>query len=124
MKILIVDDEIIIRALLVDVLRNDGHEADAEPNGVEALNRFREKGYDLIFSDVHMPEMNGYELLKRVREQYPGVFVVMMDSYPEELSEKCLRDGAFYCVHKPFDITELREVIRRVQSEKQKKDVT
>ena len=72
----------------------------------------KKKTFDIVFSDVHMPAMNGHELLTAINSQHPGTSVVMMDSYPEELSERCLREGALYCVHKPFDITELRDVIK------------
>jgi CheY-like chemotaxis protein len=118
MKILIVDDEVIIRALLLDVLRNDGHDADAASSGHDALKLMKKKAFDVVFSDVHMPAMNGYELLTAINAHHPGTSVVMMDSYPEELSERCLREGAIHCVHKPFDITELRGVIQRAAQEK------
>ncbi|MBN1521600.1 MAG: response regulator [Candidatus Aureabacteria bacterium] len=124
MRILIVDDEIIIRALLLDVLKSDGHEVDAVGNGYDALKLAKKNDYDIIFSDVHMPEMNGYELLTQIKSHHPQMAVVMMDSYPEELSERCMRDGAFHCVHKPFDISELRKVIKSIEDKKHSGDVS
>ena len=118
MRILIVDDEIIIRALLLDVLKSDGHEVDAVGNGFDALKLAKKKDFDMVFSDVHMPEMNGYELLTQFKSYHADIAFVMMDSYPEELSERCLKDGAIHCVHKPFDINELRKVIKSIEEKK------
>jgi len=124
MKILVVDDEIIIRALLLDVLKSDGHEVYAVGNAKDALKLIKKYNYDIVFSDVHMPDMNGYELLKQVKSSYPDIAVIMMDSYPEELSERCMQDGALYCVHKPFDISELRKVISSIENKTKPDDVS
>ncbi|MCK5708167.1 MAG: response regulator [Candidatus Aureabacteria bacterium] len=118
MNILIVDDEIIIRALLLDVLKSDGHDVYAVSNGFDAIKLIKKKNIDLVFSDVHMPEMNGYDLLTQIQSSQPEITVIMMDSYPEDLSERCLERGALKCVHKPFDIKELREVIKNIEKNK------
>ncbi len=124
MRILIVDDEIIIRALLLDVLKSDGHEVDAVANGFDALKLDKKRPYDIVLSDVHMPQMNGYELLTQLKSRRPDVAIVMMDSYPEELSERCLEEGAIRCIHKPFDIDELRATIKSIKNKDHLRDVT
>ena len=118
MNILIVDDEIIIRALLLDVLKSDGHTVHAAANGYDAIKVIKKKPIDIVFSDVHMPEMNGYELLTKIQSDHPEIAIIMMDSYPEELSERCLSAGALRCVHKPFDISELRTAIKSIEDKK------
>jgi CheY-like chemotaxis protein len=116
MKILVADDDPIIRKLLSEVLTNDGHQVTATTNGVEALEETGRQNFQLVFMDVHMPLMNGLETLLEIREIFPELPVAMMDSYPDQLAHQAKREGALTCIHKPFDLQEIRRIIREVEN--------
>ncbi|MCK4404633.1 MAG: response regulator [candidate division Zixibacteria bacterium] len=116
MKILVADDDPIIRKLLFEVLTHDGHQVIVRENGFEALKEAQKQPFDLVFLDVHMPIMNGLETLISIRNQFPGMAVAMMDSYPDQLVRQAQREGALTCIHKPFDLKEIREVVEEVRN--------
>ena len=115
MKILVSDDELIIRKLLQDILTNDGHEVLLAKNGGEAVDQARKNAFDLIISDVHMPDITGLEVVTTIREFDQKVAIVMMDSFPDMLSQLAQEKGAITCMHKPFALEELRSIIREVE---------
>ena len=98
LKLLIVDDEAIIQRLFRDFLQ-DEYQILIASDGEEALQVLESSKADVVFCDIHMPRMNGIEVLKRVKEKFEGIPVVMMDSFPE-ISAKKLEDmGAFAFIH-------------------------
>ena len=116
MKILIADDDPIIRKLLSEVLITDGHQVEAKENGREALEEVKRQAYDLVFMDVHMPVMNGLEALIAMRRVVPKINVAMMDSYPDKLASQSQEEGAITCMHKPFELEQIREIIREIET--------
>jgi len=116
MKILVVDDENIIRKLLTDVLLEDGHQVMLANNGKEAVNKVRQESFDLIFSDVHMPEMNGLDAVKIIKKLDKKIVIVMMDSFPDVMAELAQKEGAVTCIHKPFELQEIRNIIKEVEA--------
>ncbi len=116
MRILVADDDPIIRKLLLEVLTSDAHQVTVTENGLEALKEAQKQPFELIFLDVHMPIMNGLETLISIRKLYPEMAVAMMDSYPDQLVRQAQREGALTCIHKPFDLKEIRKVIEEVGS--------
>ncbi|KPK77860.1 MAG: hypothetical protein AMJ89_01680 [candidate division Zixibacteria bacterium SM23_73] len=115
MKILVADDDPIIRKLLCEVLTDDGHKVSAVTNGAQAVKEAQRERFELFFSDVHMPVMNGLETLRIMRSVFPQLTVVMMDSYPDQLVKQAENEGALTCIHKPFDLKEVRNVIEKVK---------
>ena len=124
MRILIADDEAIIRHLLTDVLKDDQHQVVAVENGEEAVEKVKESSFDLIISDVHMPRLNGLETIKIIRGLDKKIFVVMMDSFPDLLSELAQEEGAITCIHKPFDLKEIREILQKIEALKKEREAT
>lgn len=118
MKILVVDDDPIIRKLLLEVLTNDGHQVTVAKNGLEGLNLAGRQPFQLVFMDVHMPIMNGLETLIKIRQLFPQMAVAMMDSYPDQLVREAESRGALTCVHKPFELEEIRKIIQQVENTK------
>jgi two-component system response regulator (stage 0 sporulation protein F) len=115
MKILVADDDPVIRKLLYQVLSEDGHKVSLATNGAQVIEKVQKEDFELLLSDVHMPVMNGLETLRIMRSTFPQLPVVMMDSYPDQLVKQAENEGALICIHKPFDLKELREVIEKVK---------
>lgn len=118
MKILVVDDEPVIRSLFQDILKDHGHTVEAVCNGQEAVDIIREKKFDMAFMDVHMPVLNGLEALIKMKQVQPDLSIVMMDSFPDQLAQEAEKRGAITCMHKPFHINEVTDLITK-EAEKQ-----
>ncbi len=116
--ILCVDDEPIIRELCANAL-DDYHVVRAE-DGLEALNVLETIKVDIILSDIKMPNLNGMELLHKVKEQRPDLAVILMTGYSDsELILEALKAGADDFINKPINILQLITTVEKV-SEKLK----
>jgi CheY-like chemotaxis protein len=114
-KILIIDDDLSIRLLLENFLSRD-YEIIGKTNGIEALDWLEHDIPDLIICDIQMPGMDGYEVLRRVRERgYTKHTPVMMlsGSEPSRDRVKCYKLGAQDFLTKPFNPEELEELIKK-----------
>lgn len=102
-NILIVDDEKNIRRSVEMILQNDDYTIFLAENGKEAVNVVREKKMDLIFLDLLMPDMNGIEVLKQVKEYDPDIIVVMMSGHGTiENAVEAVKLGAYDFIEKPL----------------------
>jgi putative two-component system response regulator len=103
--ILIVDDEKMVCSLLAQGLSREGYSYLTANNGREAFQHFCKKKLSLIICDVHMPEMDGIELLERIREVDPKMLVIIVTAYAEiNLAVNAIRLGAYDFILKPFDL--------------------
>jgi len=106
---LIVDDEAPLRAVLRRILEQQGFSCRDAASGVEAVALLEEHPAALVLSDYHMPEMDGVELLRTIRERWPETAVVMVTGVSDvELAVQCLGNGAMDYVTKPFRVEEIR----------------
>ena len=80
-KVLVVDDDEVIRDLIISFLSFSGYEVSGAKNGKEGLDMVVEQPPDLIISDIHMPQMNGFQLLKEVKEINPKLPVIFITGY-------------------------------------------
>lgn len=108
-NILVVDDDAALRGLIVDALRQTGDFGIQEASdGAEALKALKSDLYDLVISDVQMPNMTGMELLSRIREINPNIYVIMITAFPSiGLSVSAMQTGAVDFLSKPFNIDDL-----------------
>jgi two-component system response regulator (stage 0 sporulation protein F) len=113
-KILVVDDTSVIREFLKEVLTDMGFEVELAENGQIGYDMLLAGNYTLIFSDVHMPVMNGEEMVRKIKQLKPEIPIIMTDSYPDKLALKATNAGAICCLAKPFDLNELRKIINRI----------
>ncbi|MBW1996508.1 MAG: sigma-54-dependent Fis family transcriptional regulator [Deltaproteobacteria bacterium] len=114
-KILIVDDELIIRKSLADWLARDGHQVETAVSGEEALERCKDTRFDILLVDIKMEGMSGLELLKQVRGNDPDIAVVMITAYGSIASAiEAMKNGAYDYLLKPFDPNELGVLIEKI----------
>jgi two-component system, NtrC family, response regulator PilR len=114
-KILVVDDTEIMRDLLAEVLHNDGYQVDKAADGIMAVDMVTRNQYDLVITDMHMPRQNGLITARRIRQLAPQLMIIMTDSYPDKLGDAASREGVIAMICKPFDLTELRKVMLRIE---------
>lgn len=113
-NLLIVDDEQSYRQLLTLVFENDGHNIRTAMNGNEALQMLQDEPADVIISDVKMPDMDGIELLRAVRENLPDTGMVLMTAFASvETAREAFKLGADDFIQKPFDVEELKIIVRK-----------
>ncbi len=107
--ILIVDDESNIRNSLSRRYKLKGYIVETAEDGNDALTKMEEKAYRVVISDIKMPNMDGVELLRHIRKDYPMTRVIMMTGYVTlDNALACLRHGADTCIFKPFeDLSEM-----------------
>ncbi len=112
-RLLIVDDEPEICEMLSRHFRYLGFHVETASDGIEALEKLAKARTEVIISDIVMPQMDGVELLRTIRQQYPMIHTIMITGYVTlENALACMRHGADTCVFKPIeDLTELEEAV-------------
>jgi two-component system, cell cycle sensor histidine kinase and response regulator CckA len=115
-RILLVDDEPLIIHLISDMLSLDGHEIETAPNGVAALGKVQGRRYDLILTDLHMPEMDGadfYRELTRLQAHPPRKIIFLTGTAGESEAHRLVLETGLPLLRKPFNVTELLELVRK-----------
>jgi len=111
--ILVVDDERGVRESLIVLLSEEGHNIDTAADGLEALNLLEKRHYDLVLTDIRMPNMNGLALMEEIKEkwdeQIPVILLTANGSV--ETAVKAVKDGASDYIIKPFEIDHLRKAV-------------
>jgi two-component system nitrate/nitrite response regulator NarL len=120
MRVLIIDDHALFRVGLQGLLEQRGIEvADAVASGIEGLQRAAELRPDIVLLDLRMPDMGGLEVLKKLREDVPGIPVVMLTTSNEETDLiKSLRSGAQGYLLKDMEPDELVSALRDIENGK------
>ena len=113
-NILIVDDEQSFRQVLSIVFEKEGHAIRTAMNGRQALELLVDAPSDVIISDVRMPDMDGIELLRAVRESQPEIGVVLLTAFASvDTAREAFKLGADDFITKPFDVEELKLIISK-----------
>jgi two-component system response regulator PilR (NtrC family) len=113
-NILIVDDEQSYRQLLSLVFEGDGHTIRTAANGLEALTLLQAEPADVVISDVKMPDMDGIEMLRSIRETLPDLGIVFMTAFASvEAAREAFKLGADDFIQKPFDVEELKLIVKK-----------
>jgi CheY-like chemotaxis protein len=103
-RLLIVDDDLIIRNLLKRHFLGHGYDVEVAVDGLDALEKLGRAKYDIMVTDLMMPNLDGLELLTRVRDDYPMLrCIVMTGAVTIDNMLACLKQGAFTFVTKPLD---------------------
>jgi two-component system, OmpR family, alkaline phosphatase synthesis response regulator PhoP len=113
--ILVVDDERNIRNNLAMLLESEGYKVDTAANGDEALLRFKEGRYDIVFVDIQMPKMDGLQLLRHLRGLKPKLPVVMLTAYGTvSRAVEAMKLGAVDFLEKPFEPKSIRLLCQEI----------
>ena len=115
-KILVADDETSIRLLYSEELKEEGYEVYQAANGLEALEIVDKIPLDLVILDIKMPEMNGIEALRQIKEKRPDLPVVLSTSYGEYKQDFATWASDEYLV-KSSDLEDLKAVVKRYLKE-------
>ena len=108
MKILVVDDEKIKRVTLRDDLRESNYDTIAVDSPLIGLQLLQQEAFDVLVTDLRMPQMHGIDFLKRVKKEHPHITVIVMTAYASvETAVEALRFGAYNYIKKPFSSDEL-----------------
>jgi two-component system response regulator PilR (NtrC family) len=113
-RILVVDDEAGMRDFLSILLQREGHRVVAAANGKEALRLAREGRFDLVISDIRMPQLDGVGLLEGLREADHEMPVILITAFASASSTiEAMKQGAFDYITKPFKVEEIKGVVTR-----------
>jgi response regulator RpfG family c-di-GMP phosphodiesterase len=113
-SILVVDDERVIREILSDFLSVEGYVVRTVEDGVEALKELQRRSYNLVISDLKMPNMNGLELIERITTLGIPVLTVIMTGFGTvETAIEAMKQGAYDYILKPFKVEEVVHIVQR-----------
>ncbi len=117
-SILVVDDELLIRDLLYDFFSSQGWSISVAENGERAIEVLGNRPFDIVLSDIKMPEMDGLVLTAELRKSHPELPVVLMTGYPSvDSAVAALRSRVFDYVIKPFNIHQLYKTVESAVNE-------
>jgi CheY-like chemotaxis protein len=108
-RILVVDDEADVREMLADMLMSRGHRVTLASGGREALQRLERGDYDLVITDLGMPELNGWEVARAIKVMRPSMPVLLLTGWADALDADARRVDAV--IKKPFDVTKLAAAV-------------
>ena len=109
LNILIAEDERNIGDLLTELLDQEDRNITLVNDGLEAVNKLREKRFDLLITDLMMPEVDGMEVLHEAKKLYPDIMVIIITGYASlETAISAVKEGAYDYLRKPFRLEELK----------------
>jgi len=115
MRILITEDDRAIRRAIRDILEMEGHQIDEAENGEEALKKFEDVSFDVLFCDIKMPKMAGLELMRALRELGHQPEIIVMSGHGNiEMAVKALRLGAYDFIEKPLNLNRILVAINHL----------
>ena len=113
-RILLIDDDRSFLKVYSEILRGNGYETDTAAGGPEALEKLKENHWDIVISDVVMPEMNGIEVLRRIKAEYPEILVILLTGEGSiSGAVEAMEEGAYTYLVKPLEIDQLLLNLKR-----------
>jgi len=117
--ILVVDDEENAREGLSKILSKEGYSVEVASDGKEAIDRLKKVRFDLVITDMRMPQMDGFEVLREIKKMSDDIGVIMITAFGEVDSYfEAMNLGAFEYINKPVKVDELKRVISKVLEER------
>ena len=112
LSILLVDDSVVNLKIASLMLKKLGYHADLATNGIEAIEAIEHQSYDIVLMDIQMPEMDGLEATKIIRQRWHEDLKIIIVTSLNNYREVCLEAGADDFLTKPFGIENLRDIIK------------
>lgn len=116
LSILVVDDDELNRRLMRVLLTHEGHRVEMASNGLEALNAVKHRKFDIVFMDLHMPDMDGIEASRQIRawenESTHTFIVALTASYLPEIGSELFEAGMDNYISKPFEVEHIQRLLR------------
>ncbi|MBM2839459.1 MAG: response regulator receiver modulated diguanylate cyclase [Deltaproteobacteria bacterium] len=118
-KILVVDDSMLSRVFCKDILIEDGYEVKTASTGIDALEMIEQDGFDLVVTDLVLPDINGDEVLKRAKQMEATTSFIIMTAYASiDTAVECLKSGASDYLTKPLNPEEFKILVNRTIEQK------
>jgi len=119
--ILVVDDSISMCRSMALVLKEHGYAVSTAVDGLEAIDRVKEKPFDITFMDVKMPGMDGMATYKKIKQIRPDAVVIIITAYAVNgLVEEALQEGAYGAIDKPFDVEKVLTMVDEIMEGKRR----
>ena len=120
-RILIIEDDEEMRALLKDSLLEEGVEADSATNGSEALRKLVKESFDLVITDIRMPGLTGLDILPVIKRLQPNASVIVITAFgSEEVYRRSFEKGAAGYLEKPIHMERLKTLVHEMVSPKER----
>jgi DNA-binding NtrC family response regulator len=117
-RVLVIDDEAIVRVSCQRVLEPAGYEVVLTSRGDEAIELLEKEQFDLVLTDLKMPDMDGLEVLKVIKERWPDIQVVIITGYGTiSTAVQAIKKGAYEYIEKPFTPEDILDVVTKALSE-------
>ena len=116
-RVLVVEDEPTVAQMMADVLEADGHEVETAANGLLALDKIESRAYDLIISDLRMPELDGVGLYREIKRRQPALlsrFFFVSGTADQPEYRRFLAESAVPILAKPFVLADLQQLTQKV----------
>ena len=118
-RILVVEDTALVRNFLGEILAQQGHQMTLVGDGVEALHHIENETFDLVISDIHMPGLNGLDLVTKIKSVQPFLPIIIITGYPSlSKAVTAIKQGAKDFLTKPFNIQHVTELVQETLQEK------
>jgi DNA-binding NtrC family response regulator len=115
MRILIIDDEPIVREVMVDFFDILGHKADGSENGLSGLEKLKNNQYDAVFTDIRMPGIDGIGFLRQAKALHPSMPVIVITGHgSEEVEKEAMDAGASGFINKPIGFSDIRKILEKL----------
>ncbi len=119
MNVLVVEDDVDVAQVIVDHVERWGHDAEISATGKQALEKARQRNFDLALIDIFLPDTKGYDLIPRLKEVRPDMWFVSITGYnTRELELKVREQRVAYFMTKPFEPFALKAVIDHMEKKK------
>jgi DNA-binding NtrC family response regulator len=114
-KILVVDDEPLIRESLYEILRIEGYHVQMAQSGQEAVQLLEKSAFDIVVTDFKLPKMSGMDLLSAIKKDYPKTELIMITGYGSiETAVEAMKKGAYDYITKPINDNEIKIIINKI----------